>query len=51
MDPRIEIPYALRKIMLVCAFYKLKYLSYLAIMLPKILKIFLPCARSIKPIC
>jgi hypothetical protein len=36
MDPKIEISVcSLRKFMLVCAFYKLEYLSYLAVMLPK----------------
>jgi hypothetical protein len=49
MDPKTEFPYTLRKILLVCAFYKLEYLSYLAVMLPKFKKklvhLVVPCAR------
>jgi hypothetical protein len=36
MDPKIQFSICyLRKILLVCAFYKLEYLPYLAVMLPK----------------
>jgi hypothetical protein len=37
MDPKSRISICfLRKFMLVCAFYKLEYLPYLAVMLPKL---------------
>jgi hypothetical protein len=35
MDPKLNFRMLSKKDLLVCAFYKLEYLSYLAVMLPK----------------
>jgi hypothetical protein len=51
MDPKPNFYMLSKEDLLVCAFYKLKYLSYLAVMLPKFLKSCLPGARLIKPNC
>jgi hypothetical protein len=38
MDPNQNFVCSLRKILLVCAFYKLEYLSCIGVMLPKFCK-------------